>query len=128
MLCVSAPVEGAMIVSHLSSDDLWVGRTLTLQCDITRGTHISYDWLKDGTPLHSSFRTSRLTIPSLSLHHTGDYQCVASNRLNDTTVYNSSSDVISVQVKGQTAHSSLISHIQCVTQAERVMLWVFCCF
>ncbi|XP_056590475.1 cell adhesion molecule DSCAML1 isoform X2 [Triplophysa dalaica] len=98
-LQVISPVEGATIVSHLSSNDLWVGRTLTLRCDITRGTHVSYDWLKDGSPLHSSLRTSRLTIPSLSLHHTGDYQCVASNRLNDTTVYNSSSDVISVQVK-----------------------------
>ncbi|XP_057217767.1 B-cell receptor CD22 isoform X1 [Triplophysa rosa] len=96
---VISPVEGATIVSHPSSDDLWVGQTLTLRCDITRGTHVSYDWLQNGTPLHSGLRASRLTIPSLSVHHTGDYQCVASNRLNDTAVYNSSSDVMSVQVK-----------------------------
>lgn len=108
VVCVSAPVEGATIVSHPSSDDVWEGQTLTLQCNITKGTHVSYDWLQNGTPLHTGLHTSRLIIPSLSVRrHAGDYQCVASNRLNDTTVYNSTSNVMSVQVKGQSAHSSL---------------------
>lgn len=100
--CVSVPVEGAVMVSDASTDDVWEGQSLTLRCNITKGTHVSYDWLQNGTPLHTGHHASTLTIHFLSARHTGDYQCVASNPLNDTTVFNSSSDVISVQVKGQT--------------------------
>nr|XP_055040104.1 carcinoembryonic antigen-related cell adhesion molecule 2-like [Misgurnus anguillicaudatus] len=95
-LKVISPVEGASITLHPSTDDLWEGQSLTLYCNITKGTHVSYDWLVNGKSVHTG---SSLTIQSLSVQHTGDYQCVASNQVNDTMVFNSSSDVKSVQVK-----------------------------
>nr|XP_055040092.1 synaptogyrin-2b isoform X2 [Misgurnus anguillicaudatus] len=95
-LKVISPVDGASITSHPSTDDLWEGQSLTLYCNITKGTHVSYDWLVNGKSVHTG---SSLTIQSLSVQHTGDYQCVASNQVNDTMVFNSSSDVTSVWVK-----------------------------
>ncbi|XP_065115304.1 cell adhesion molecule CEACAM1 [Paramisgurnus dabryanus] len=95
-LKVISPVEGASITSHPSTDDLWEGQSLTLYCNITKGTHVSYDWLVNGKSVHTG---SSLTIQSLSVQQTGDYQCVASNKLNNKKIYKSSSNVTFVWVK-----------------------------
>uniref|UniRef100_A0A9J7XY73 Si:dkey-93h22.7 n=1 Tax=Cyprinus carpio carpio TaxID=630221 RepID=A0A9J7XY73_CYPCA len=70
---VIVPVAEVMLISHPSSDYIWEGQTLTLQCKKTKGT--------------------------VSAQNTGDYMCVASNQYNDTTTFNTSSNAVTVNVK-----------------------------
>ncbi|XP_048028264.1 basement membrane proteoglycan isoform X1 [Megalobrama amblycephala] len=100
-LKVIVPVKGVRIISHPSSNNMWEGQTLTLQCKKTKGTYVSYNWLLGERPVEMAYdRTNdTLIIHRLSARNTGHYMCVASNRFNDTTTFNSSSDLLSVQVK-----------------------------
>ncbi|XP_039545932.1 Fc receptor-like protein 5 [Pimephales promelas] len=97
-LKVIVPVGGVRIAPRPASDAVWEGQTLTLRCRESRGTYVSYEWLWNERPYDTTGDT--LIIHRLSVQHTGDYKCVASNRFNDTITFNSS-DVISVQVKGK---------------------------
>ncbi|ROL43741.1 Fc receptor-like protein 5 [Anabarilius grahami] len=100
-LKVIVPVEGVTIISHPSSNNVWEGQTLTLQCKKTKGTYVFYNWFWNERPVEMAYdRTDdTLIIHRLSARNTGHYMCVASNRFNDTMTFNSSSDVLSVQVK-----------------------------
>ncbi|XP_051966981.1 Fc receptor-like protein 3 [Xyrauchen texanus] len=95
------PVENVSITSHPSSDDLWEGQNLLLQCIITKGTYVSYDWLRNGMkiPMPYDRTADSLTIHRLSGQHTGTYTCVASNQYNSTMIFNISSGIIHVHVK-----------------------------
>ncbi|XP_051769166.1 hemicentin-1 isoform X2 [Ctenopharyngodon idella] len=99
-LKVIIPVEGARIISHPSSNDIWEGQTLTLQCTKTKGTYVSYQWFRNEKPVEMAYdRTDdTLIIHKLSARNTGQYMCVASNQYNDTAIFNSS-DGLFVQVK-----------------------------
>ncbi|XP_056097757.1 Fc receptor-like protein 5 [Rhinichthys klamathensis goyatoka] len=95
-LKVIVPVEDVTIAPHPASETVWEGQTLSLQCRESRGTYVSYEWLRNERPYDTTGDT--LIIHRLSVQHTGNYTCVASNRFNDTMTF-SCSDVISVQVK-----------------------------
>ncbi|XP_056097752.1 Fc receptor-like protein 5 isoform X4 [Rhinichthys klamathensis goyatoka] len=95
-LKVIVPVEDVTIAPHAASETVWEGQTLSLQCRESRGTYVSYEWLRNERPYDTTGDT--LIIHRLSVQHTGNYTCVASNRFNDTMTF-SCSDVISVQVK-----------------------------
>ncbi|KAK7118967.1 hypothetical protein R3I94_020972 [Phoxinus phoxinus] len=96
-LKVIVPVANVSIISDPAGDDVWEGQTLTLRCEKSRGTYVSYEWLWNERPYGTTDDT--LIIHRLSALNSGDYMCVASNRFNDTTTFNSSSAVISVKVK-----------------------------
>uniref|UniRef100_A0A9J8AKS4 Si:dkey-93h22.7 n=1 Tax=Cyprinus carpio carpio TaxID=630221 RepID=A0A9J8AKS4_CYPCA len=94
-------VAEVMLISHPSSDYIWEGQTLTLQCKKTKGTYVSYDWFWNDTPVQMPYdkNNDTLTIHSVSAQNTGDYMCVASNQYNDTTTFNTSSNAVTVNVK-----------------------------
>ncbi|XP_077100071.1 Fc receptor-like protein 5 isoform X1 [Siphateles boraxobius] len=100
-LKVIVPVKDVRIVSHPASNNVWEGQTLTLQCKKSKGTYVSYEWLRKEIPVETPYNRTddTLIIHRLSVQNTGDYMCVASNRFNDTMTFDSRSDVISVKVK-----------------------------
>ncbi|XP_051532169.1 Fc receptor-like protein 5 isoform X2 [Myxocyprinus asiaticus] len=100
-LKVISPVEKVSIISHPSTDDLWEGQNLMLHCNITKGTYVLYDWLRNGMEIQMPYdRTAdSLTIHRLSGQHTGNYTCVASNQYNNTMIFSAISDIIHVHVK-----------------------------
>lgn len=67
--------------------DLHLGDRAGVQCFITKGDlPLTISWLKDGSSLNPGIEvlqqgefTSSLSIESLTLHHSGNYTCVASN-------------------------------------------------
>ncbi|XP_058256188.1 uncharacterized protein LOC131360107 isoform X3 [Hemibagrus wyckioides] len=94
---VVVPVEGAHIISSPPSEELWERDSVTLQCNVTKGTYVSYEWfLNDRLLLNDS---KKLHISSLSSKDSGKYVCVATNYLNETDYYNSRSDGRNVHVK-----------------------------
>ncbi|XP_016105151.1 platelet endothelial cell adhesion molecule isoform X1 [Sinocyclocheilus grahami] len=92
---VIVPVKELSIISHPYIENIWEGQTLTLQCTKTKGTYVSYDWLWNDTPVQMPYdrNNDTLTIHRVSAQNAGNYMCVASNQYNDTTIFNSSSDV-----------------------------------
>ncbi|XP_058647010.1 uncharacterized protein si:dkey-93h22.7 isoform X2 [Onychostoma macrolepis] len=93
---VIVPVkEVSIIITHPSIENIWEGETLTLQCRKTKGTYVSYDWLWNNAPVQMPYDRNEgtLTIHRVSAQNQGNYMCVASNQFNDTTTFNSSSDV-----------------------------------
>ncbi|XDV51099.1 hypothetical protein PO909_020045, partial [Leuciscus waleckii] len=100
-LKVIVPVKDVRIIAHPASNNVWEGQTLNLQCKKSKGTYVSYEWLWNERPVETPYDRTEdtLIIHRLSVQNTGNYMCVASNRFNDTTTFNSSSDGISVQVK-----------------------------
>ncbi|MCJ8737481.1 hypothetical protein PDJAM_G00024470 [Pangasius djambal] len=96
---VLVPVEGVHIISNPTSGDLWEGDSLTLQCNITKGTSVLYDWLLNGVHLLNDSSNNQITIPRLSSQNSGVYVCLAKNSLNETHDYTSKSERRSVHVK-----------------------------
>lgn len=101
------PVVGAKIISSPSSEDLWEGDSLTLQCNITEGTYVLYDWLLNDVPLHNDSLNNQLYIPSFFSQDSGRYACLAKNYFNETEYYTSKAEGMDVHVKGN-AHTILI--------------------
>ena len=68
------------------------GEKITLSCNATGNPEPSISWVKDGSPINSKSRiglskdNKRLTITNISRTDSGEYQCVARNRVgNDTS-------------------------------------------
>ncbi len=93
------PVTNVSIVSHPSIENVWEGQSLTFVCTTTAGTYVSYDWFWNDAPVPYDGYGDTLSIHGLSAQNTGLYMCVASNRFNDTTLFNSSG-AVSVYING----------------------------
>ena len=58
-----------------------------------RGTDLTYQWFKDGTPLTDSqaqylgVNTAKLSINKVSLQHNGKYHCVISNEAGQQVIF-----------------------------------------
>ncbi|KAB5558930.1 hypothetical protein PHYPO_G00022880 [Pangasianodon hypophthalmus] len=96
---VLVPVEGAHIISSPTVGDLWEGDSLTLQCNITKGNYVLYDWLLNGVQLLNDSSNNQFTIPRLSSQNSGIYACLAKNNLNETHEYTDESEGRNVHVK-----------------------------
>lgn len=95
---VLVPVKNAHILSSHSLEDLWENDSLTLQCNITEGNYVLYDWFLDDK-LHFNNSNNQLIIPSLSSKNKGKYVCVAKNYFNETLYYTDKSEGRDVHVK-----------------------------
>lgn len=100
--CVSEKIVGAHIKSDGRTDDLWEGDSVTLHCEVTSGTYVSYEWFLNNAPVQLSDNTSQksLTIQNLSDRDSGEYACVASNVFNGTDFSKSTFDGLHINVKG----------------------------
>ncbi|XP_030627686.1 Fc receptor-like protein 3 [Chanos chanos] len=92
------PVSEAIISSP---EELWEGQDLILVCNITAGTHVSYNWrinnVAVGVPYDRTVNT--LTIKNVAVHDAGNYTCEASNRFNETETFTSQSNAKDIVVK-----------------------------
>ena len=68
------------------------GENITLSCNATGNPEPSISWVKDGFPMNRNSRINfsqdnkLLTITNISRTDSGDYRCVARNRVgNDTS-------------------------------------------
>ena len=67
------------------------GANMTLSCNATGNPEPSISWVKDGFPINSNSRISfshdkqRLTITNVSRMDSGEYRCVARNRVGNNT-------------------------------------------
>ncbi|KAM9461121.1 titin [Clarias gariepinus] len=96
---VVVPVKGAKIISRTFSEDFWEGDSLTLECNITEGTYVTYAWFLNNILLHSDSSNNQLTIPTLSSRDSGQYVCVAKNYFNETTYFTSKSEGMNIRIK-----------------------------
>ncbi|XP_060741190.1 uncharacterized protein si:dkey-93h22.7 isoform X1 [Tachysurus vachellii] len=94
---VLVPVNGTHISSPSSTEDFWEGDSLTLQCNITSGTYVSYKWFLNDRLIHND--SNVLHMSNLSNKHNGKYVCVAKSYLNETFYYHSTSEAWNVYVK-----------------------------
>ncbi|XP_027006180.2 uncharacterized protein LOC113645089 isoform X2 [Tachysurus fulvidraco] len=95
---VLVPVNGAHVISSpSSSEDFWEKDDLTLKCNITSGTYVSYEWFLNDSLIHND--SNVLHISNLSDKHNGKYVCVAKNYLDEAIYYNSTSKERNVHVK-----------------------------
>lgn len=99
LCCVPVHIKGVHIISTPSFGDLWERDNLTLQCDITEGTYVSYEWLLNGSPLQHN--SKKLHFSSLSSKDSGEYVCVAKNYFNETDYSSNKSKGRNVHVKGR---------------------------
>ena len=64
---------------------------MTLSCDATGNPLPAISWIKDGSPISNNSRISlspnnkQLTITNVNRTDSGEYQCVASNRVGKDT-------------------------------------------
>ncbi|XP_029601036.1 uncharacterized protein LOC115184170 isoform X4 [Salmo trutta] len=103
-LRVVDPVNGAEVVVQSGSVEFYEGKPLSLRCNITKGNHVSYQWLVDGKPLPLSplpNQTQELFIYRMVPQDSGEYICVATNQLNFTKVYYSRSTAKVIKVRGK---------------------------
>ncbi|KAL7866613.1 hypothetical protein AOLI_G00144270 [Acnodon oligacanthus] len=93
-------IVSAHITLDPPSEEFWEEESVTLQCNVTGGTYVSYHWLLDNVtvPHHHNRSQNQLTIQSLSTSDSGRYTCVASNQYDDR-LFSKSSDFKNVNVK-----------------------------
>ncbi|XP_045546851.1 Fc receptor-like protein 3 isoform X3 [Salmo salar] len=110
-LRVVDPVNGAEVVVQSGSVEFYEGKPLSLRCNITKGNHVSYQWLVDGKPLPLSplhNQTQELFIDSMVPQDSGEYTCVATNQLNFTKIYSSRSTAKVIKVKELVSEPDLL--------------------
>ena len=84
--------ELPLITIHPEGKTPMEGENITLSCNATGNPEPSISWIKDGFPINSNFRITfsqdnkRLRITNISRTDSGEYQCMARNRVgNDTS-------------------------------------------
>ena len=84
--------ELPLITIHPEGKTPMEGENITLSCNATGNPEPSISWFKDGFPINSNFRITfsqdnkRLRITNISRTDSGEYQCMARNRVgNDTS-------------------------------------------
>ncbi|KAM9490084.1 Fc receptor-like protein 5 isoform 3-T3 [Salvelinus alpinus] len=108
-LQVVIPVSGTMVTSDPDPPILYEGLRLTLTCDVTKGSHLSYTWFYNRQEVTSS-PTSPLTplllwpvgntlvVERVTTKHTGNYSCIAGTRMQTNSRFSSSREV-TVRIK-----------------------------
>ncbi|XP_052384025.1 Fc receptor-like protein 5 isoform X3 [Oncorhynchus keta] len=108
-LQVVIPVSGTMVTSDPDPPILYEGLRLTLTCDVTKGSHLSYTWFYNRQEVTSS-PTSPLTplllwpvgntlvVERVTAKHAGNYSCIAGTRMQTNSRFSSSREV-TVRVK-----------------------------
>ena len=84
--------EKPSITTHPQGGTVKEGDNVTLSCNATRNPVPTISWTRDGSPVDTSGRISftadkkQLTITNVSRTDSGEYRCVARNRVgNDTS-------------------------------------------
>ncbi|XP_071245815.1 Fc receptor-like protein 5 isoform X4 [Salvelinus alpinus] len=108
-LQVVIPVSGTMVTSDPDPPILYEGLRLTLTCDVTKGSHLSYTWFYNRQEVTSS-PTSPLTplllwpvgntlvVERVTTKHAGNYSCIAGTRMQTNSRFSSSREV-TVRIK-----------------------------
>uniref|UniRef100_W5N4M3 Ig-like domain-containing protein n=1 Tax=Lepisosteus oculatus TaxID=7918 RepID=W5N4M3_LEPOC len=104
-LKVIIPVKGVRLESDPGPDqaDLLEGEKLTLSCKVTEGTHLFYEWYFNRSPIPDSLDhrivENKMIIDKIVDRQAGTYFCIASNGINETHQYSSTSNDLVVAVK-----------------------------
>ncbi|XP_073465551.1 Fc receptor-like protein 2 isoform X2 [Aquarana catesbeiana] len=91
-LLVVVPVSGVNIVLDKAHEDFVFGDSLTLKCSVERGSSPTFLWMHNGKVLKKNLWVYQLRdngkvlyIHYLRYHHSGSYQCSASNKVSNRT-------------------------------------------
>ncbi|XP_076584669.1 Fc receptor-like protein 5 [Chaetodon auriga] len=97
-LQVIEPVKGAKIDVLSGPVEFFEGETLKMQCTLTAGNHVSYQWLLNGQLVFQS-HYDHLLINRATSKHSGSYMCFATNQFNKTEVFTTNSSEVVITVK-----------------------------
>lgn len=89
LLTRSSAGEGKPIIYDLVSTKLKEGQKFSLNCILSSGDEVQFDWFLNGkrvVPTENVYinqheDSSMINVRSMSLEQSGEYHCVASNRL-----------------------------------------------
>ncbi|XP_068945104.1 carcinoembryonic antigen-related cell adhesion molecule 1-like [Petaurus breviceps papuanus] len=88
-----------------------VGATLELSCSADSNPPAQYTWLFNGTQMMS---TPQLSIPNMSLSHTGNYTCIASNSVTGL----SASKDINITISEMVSKPLILANTSSITEAK----------
>ncbi|CAH3163880.1 unnamed protein product, partial [Pocillopora meandrina] len=112
------------IITHPESEDIKEGGNVTLSCNSTANPLLTTLWTKDESPVTNSSRVNFsvvnkvLTITNVNRKDSGEYRCVASNKLG-----NDASKAAELNVKYR---PEITKHPQNVTETERNNVTLTC--
>nr|XP_046261626.1 Fc receptor-like protein 5 isoform X3 [Scatophagus argus] len=98
-LSVVTPPSNTRVTSEPSPTDVYVGSHIVLNCNVTKGSHLSYTWFFNRTEVTSSTFSSlhlsgnTLVLGKVTPEHAGYYSCMAWSRVQDIKRFSSSSEV-----------------------------------
>jgi len=110
-VAVVSPGVAPVFTTHPASQTLAAGATLQLSATATGTSPLTYQWLRDGTPLGADARTSGVTTPALTLTgllagDAGSYRLRATNAAGEAV---SNAATLSVLPAGLAAGHTLVS-------------------
>lgn len=107
ILIFLAPASNTRVTSVPSPPVAYEGSSITLWCDVDRGSHLSYTWFfnrKEVTSSTSGFNITgnKLVMERVTPEHAGNYYCIAWSAVQDTRRFSTSTEA-KVTVKGKTS-------------------------
>ncbi|CAL9700659.1 unnamed protein product [Knipowitschia caucasica] len=100
-LRVVEPVKQAHIVVSSGQTEFFEGRTLELQCELDKGSYVTYYWFLDEHDItetqHRKVYENRLRIIRTTSRDSGSYMCIAQNSYNDT-IFSSNPSTVNITI------------------------------
>ncbi|KAG5275381.1 hypothetical protein AALO_G00119620 [Alosa alosa] len=97
-LKVVIPVSGASLLSVPSPPTVFEGSSLTLYCEVQKGSHLSYTWYHNRLEVKASSHMHNLSgnllkVDKLTKWHAGSYSCSAWNDIGVSPRFSSSNEI-----------------------------------
>ncbi|XP_034543163.1 uncharacterized protein LOC117815513 [Notolabrus celidotus] len=111
-LSVVTPPSNTRLFSDPSPPVTYEGSSVSLSCNVSKGSHLSYTWFLNRKKITSSaspffhLTENKLVLENVTPEHAGNYSCMAWSQVHDTSRFSSSSEVL-VTVKAHISKPSI---------------------